>query len=77
MESMKRFAEVVDELFSDQYLRCPTKADLERIMTKMGSIGFPGCMGSIDCQHWQRRNCPAAYHGQYIGKFSKRILCKY
>ena len=69
MESLKRFARAVEVLFAEQYLRGPTVEDLKRIMATMERRGFPGCIGSIDCQHWTWKNCPTAYHGQYIGKY--------
>ena len=68
LESMKRFANAVYDVFGGEYLRSPTREDLTRIMKRMEKNGFPGCIGSIDCQHWQWKNCPTAYHGQYIGK---------
>ena len=67
LESMKRFARSVVRVFGEEYLRSPTAEDLRKIMKEMGKRGLPGCIGSIDCQHWVRKNCPTAYHGQYIG----------
>uniref|UniRef100_A0A0D3AZC5 Uncharacterized protein n=1 Tax=Brassica oleracea var. oleracea TaxID=109376 RepID=A0A0D3AZC5_BRAOL len=52
-------------LFGDEYLRRPTPADLERLLAIGESCGFPGMIGSIDCMHWEWKNCPTAWKGQY------------
>ena len=30
--------------------------------------GFPGMIKSINCCHWEWKNCPSGWHGQYVGK---------
>uniref|UniRef100_A0A0D3CJI0 DDE Tnp4 domain-containing protein n=1 Tax=Brassica oleracea var. oleracea TaxID=109376 RepID=A0A0D3CJI0_BRAOL len=48
-----------------EYLRRPTPEDLQRLVD-IGEIrGFPGMIGSIDCMHWEWKNYPTAWKGQY------------
>ncbi|BBN69132.1 GTP binding Elongation factor Tu family protein [Prunus dulcis] len=37
--------------------------DLQRLLQKAESRGFPGMIGSIDCMHWQWKNCPTLGKG--------------
>ena len=53
------------QLFGDEYLRRPTPEDLQRLLDIGEKRGFPGMIGSIDCMHWQWKNCPTAWRGQY------------
>lgn len=66
--SMYAFCKGVVEAFEEEYLRGPTAEDTQRLLSDNAARGFPGMLGSIDCMHWQWRNCPSAHHGQYIGK---------
>lgn len=68
MESLKRFCVAVDEVFGAEYLRSPTEEDIKKLYQEGEERGFPGMLGSIDCMHWEWKNCPTAYHGQYKGK---------
>ncbi|GKD48098.1 ALP1-like protein, partial [Tanacetum coccineum] len=48
------------------YLRKPDFNDIQKLYTAHNNIhGFPGMLGSIDCMHWEWRNCPKAWHGQF------------
>ncbi|CAL2265724.1 unnamed protein product [Prunus armeniaca] len=49
----------------EEYLLKPTPRDLQRLLQKGEARGFPGMIGSIDCMHWQWKNCPTAWQGEY------------
>ena len=68
VESMKRFCAGVVTCFMKEYIRLPNEGELRRISAQNAKRGFPGCVGSIDCMRWKWKNCPTAFHGQYIGK---------
>lgn len=49
--STKSFCEQITNCFGSEYLRKPMESDRSRIMKMKAASGFPGCIGSIDCQH--------------------------
>jgi len=55
----------VIDVFGGEYLRCPTREDVESILQVNESCGFPGMLGSIDCMHWRWEKCPLAWRGQF------------
>ncbi|XP_057445383.1 uncharacterized protein LOC130737585 isoform X1 [Lotus japonicus] len=65
IECLERFVTGVNEIFGAQYLRRPNKEDTTRLLQMGESRGFPGMLGSIDCMHWEWKNCPVAWKGQY------------
>jgi len=68
LEAMKRFCHGINELYSETALRCPTFDDINRLLDEGDRAGFPGCIGSIDCMHWEWKNCPSAWKGMFQGK---------
>nr|XP_043629787.1 uncharacterized protein LOC122601080 [Erigeron canadensis] len=65
-QCLDAFCKCVIHLYQQEYLRRPTKADIEWLTAKHEQVhGFPGMLGSIDCMHWGWRNCPVAWQGQY------------
>jgi hypothetical protein len=68
IESIIQFARSVKVIFGSEYLRTPTTEDLKRIFLMNEKRGFPGMFGSVDCRHWEWKNCPTGWHGQYRGK---------
>ncbi len=65
---VQKFCETVITVFGGEYLRQPTAGDLKKITKTYSDLGFPGCLGAIDCTHWGWKNCPTAWTGQYRGK---------
>ncbi|XP_048595740.1 putative nuclease HARBI1 isoform X1 [Brassica napus] len=62
---LENFTNGIINLFGNEYLRRPTPEDLQRLLDLGEARGFPGMIGSIDCMHWQWKNCPTAWKGQY------------
>ncbi|XP_013614053.1 PREDICTED: uncharacterized protein LOC106320230 [Brassica oleracea var. oleracea] len=62
---LDNFTEAIIQLFGDEYLRRHTPDDLRRLLDTGEARGFPGMIGSIDCMHWEWKNCPTAWRGQY------------
>jgi hypothetical protein len=46
-------------------MRSPTEEDLQKILQVSERRGFPGMIGSIDCMHWEWKNYPKAWEGQF------------
>ncbi|XP_047964885.1 uncharacterized protein LOC125209325 [Salvia hispanica] len=65
-ECLKNFCQGVREIFGEHYLRSPDAADCQFLLDwHWRTHGFPGMLGSIDRMHWQWKNCPTAWRGQF------------
>jgi hypothetical protein len=64
----KRFCEAVIANYSEEALRHPTLDDINRLLDEGQAAGFPGCLGSIDCMHWEWKNCHSSWKGMFQGK---------
>ena len=62
-EAMRRFVNAIRHCFESEYLRLPTKSDLQKQLQINTQRGFPGMFVSLDCMHWQWKNCPVAWQG--------------
>ncbi|XP_034215544.1 uncharacterized protein LOC117627531 [Prunus dulcis] len=61
LESLVRFCDAIETLYTRDYLRKPTPGDLQRFLQKAEARGFLGIIGSIDSMHWQWKNCTTAW----------------
>ncbi|CAL8133720.1 unnamed protein product [Prunus armeniaca] len=66
-ECLRKFCSVIEAVYGQWYLRSPNSADLYRLLHKASSRGFPGMLGSLDCMHWEWKNCPTTWAGQFTG----------
>jgi hypothetical protein len=73
-ESLKRFTVAIRGCFEAEFLKQPTRADLDRQIVINTARGFPGMFGSIDCMHWTWKNCPVAWQGQFQDKDKDRSI---
>ena len=65
IQCLKKFVAAILDIFSEEYLRSPNNKDIARLLAHGQSRGFPGMLGSIDCMHWEWKNCPTAWKGMY------------
>jgi len=54
------------------YLRRPNQSELKKMMERNAERGFPGCMGSMDCTHWEGHQCPTGMAGAYQSRKGSR-----
>jgi hypothetical protein len=65
MECLDKFVRGVHQIYGVEYLRKPNNNDIQRLLQIGEARGFPGMLGSIDCMHWEWKNCPVAWKGQF------------
>ncbi|CAL8990105.1 unnamed protein product [Prunus brigantina] len=51
LESLVRFCDAIETLYTRDYMRRPKPRDLQRLLQKVEQRGFPGMIGSIDYMH--------------------------
>ncbi|XP_047966069.1 uncharacterized protein LOC125210574 [Salvia hispanica] len=63
---LRQFCKGIREVFGPEFLRKPTPDECQRLLDMHGAVhSFPGMMGSIDCMHWEWKNCPVAWKDQF------------
>ncbi|XP_024172296.2 uncharacterized protein LOC112178372 [Rosa chinensis] len=63
IEIFEHFTKAIWNVYHETYLRRPTPADLRRLLDKAAEQGFPRMVGSLDCMHWQWKNCLTGWAG--------------
>ncbi|XP_047949319.1 uncharacterized protein LOC125195176 [Salvia hispanica] len=66
LEVLRQFCKGMREVFGPEFLRKSTSDECQRLLDMHGAVhSFPGMMGIIDCMHWEWKNCPVAWKGQF------------
>jgi hypothetical protein len=53
LECLEYYCSGIIKYFGDEFLRCPTVADTQRLLAKVEEYAFLDMLGSIDYMHWQ------------------------
>ena len=69
IEFLEKFIEDVILVFEAEYLRKPNSNDVQCLLKMGEDHNFPGMMGSINCMHWQWKNCPRAWKCMYLSGY--------
>ena len=62
------FVQAIRQAYTEVYLRRQNITDLQRLLHDGHGRGFPDMLGSIDCMHWEWKNCPKGWKGLYQGR---------
>ncbi|XP_028945644.1 uncharacterized protein [Malus domestica] len=58
LDTLEQFCDTIVQVYKDEYLREPNQEYLNQLLRKVEDHGFPGMIGSLDCMHWDWKNCP-------------------
>lgn len=61
LDTLEQFCDIIVQVYKDEYLREPNQEDLNRLLRKAEYRGFLGMIGSLDCMHWDWKNCPTGW----------------
>lgn len=71
---MKKLVAFIVEEHSPTYLRALNDEELDLILRRNAERGLPGRIGSLDCSHWEWRNCPKGMAGIHQNRKAKRSI---
>jgi len=71
-QATKLLLEFIVRRRESTYLRRPNQPELRKVMECNAERGFPGCMNSLDCTHWEWHQCPTGMAGAYRSRKGSR-----
>ncbi|XP_028960714.1 uncharacterized protein [Malus domestica] len=74
IENLKCFSKAIEVIYGAIYLQKPNREDLNKLILKANKRGFPDMIRSLDCMHWEWKNCPITWAGQFKGRHNKLTI---
>ena len=71
---LEAFCRWIIRTYGPEFLNTWGEDEIKRELEVNAKRGFPGMMGSIDCTHWQWKNCPMVWQGMYQDRNHKRSI---
>ncbi|XP_048420909.1 uncharacterized protein LOC125468710 [Pyrus x bretschneideri] len=68
LDTLQQFCDTIVQVHKDEYLREPNQEELNQLLRKAEDRGFPGMIGSLDCMHWDWKNCPTGWQEGFSGR---------
>ncbi|XP_048438603.1 uncharacterized protein LOC125476466 [Pyrus x bretschneideri] len=61
LDTLEQFCDTIVQVYKNEYLREPNQKDLNQLLRKAEDRRFLGMIRSLDCMHWDRKNCPTRW----------------
>lgn len=75
MKCMKTLCQDIVVSYEGEWLRLPNKEELLSIEKDYCELGFPGCVGVVDCAGWSWEHCSVGWQALSAGKEGK-LSCR-
>ncbi|XP_059627270.1 uncharacterized protein LOC132270080 [Cornus florida] len=74
IKCLKAFCNAIVAVYAEKYMRPPNEADIVWLLEEGEQRGFLGMLSSIDCMHWEWKNCQVEWQGTHRGRSGKKTL---
>jgi Plant transposon protein len=73
MECLPRYCDGIIESLGGMYTRETKAEEFTTTEAHFAELGFPGCIGSVDCASWEWDVCPVGWAGLFKGKEKRSV----
>ncbi|KAB2599977.1 hypothetical protein D8674_010248 [Pyrus ussuriensis x Pyrus communis] len=71
LDTLEQFCDTILQVYKDEYLHEPNQEYLNRLIRKAVDRGFPSMIESLDCMHWDWKNCRTRWQRGFSGRSRK------